>query len=68
MFESCLDLACQKIVEPTCIRVPLGDTKCRALEYEDSSMDQKEAHVEVVVAVEAVVVAGGSEAIAADFS
>ena len=31
-------------------------------------MDQKEAHVEVVVAVEAAVVAGGSQANAADIS
>ena len=32
-----------------CVDVPLGDPKFPTLEYEDSSVDQKEVHVEVVL-------------------
>ena len=66
MFEILLNLACQKIVEPTCIDVPLGDPKFRTLGREDSSMDRKEVHVEVVVGVEIAAAVGGSKANAAD--
>ena len=66
MFEIPLNLACQKISEPTCVDIPLGDPKFRTLLHTNSSMGQKEVHVQVVVVVEAVVVAGGSKAVAAN--
>ena len=47
MVEILQNLACQKIIQRTCVDVPLGDPKFRTLEREDSSMDQKQVHVEV---------------------
>ena len=68
MFEILLNLACQKIIEPNCVKVPLGDRRFLMLERKDSSMDQDEVQVEAAVAVEGAVAADGSEANAPDNS